>query len=162
MNPIEELIIALPDLNKQGDWSEKYKSRLEEAASVSESCDSIANQIGLLKSKAIRNTYTLEVYEQVNELIGFVSKMLLALQSYDLAHEDQNQTLLDKIQQLPEEFKVLRKEFERVYSISRVLEKPDGYLLDQDHHVHLANQTISFDWQFLAEILFLKKLESIF
>ena len=115
-----------------------------------------------MKSMAVRNSYSLEVYDQVNELTGFVSKILLALQSYDLAHEDQKQNLLKKIRRLPEEFKILRKEFEQVYSKSRVLDKPDGYFLDQDHHVHLANQTISFDWQFLAEILFLKKLESIF
>ena len=31
-----------------------------------------------------------------------------------------------------------------------------GYAID--HHDHLANQTISFDWQFNAEILFLEKL----
>ncbi len=67
-----------------------------------------------------------------------------------------------KVQRLPKEFKELRKEFERIYSKSRVLDKPDGYFLDQDHHVHLANQTISFDWQFLAEMLFLKKIENTF
>ncbi|MFC2167651.1 family 20 glycosylhydrolase [Acidobacteriota bacterium] len=161
-NPIEELIIDLPDLNKQGEWSEKYGNRLEEAVSVSVDYVDIAEKIGELKAKAIRNTYTLEVYEKVNELTGFVSNVLLALQNYDLAHEDQKQNLLEKIQQLPEEFEILRKEFERVYSKSRVLEKPDGYLLDQDHHVHLANQTISFDWQFLAEIIFLKKLVRLF
>ena len=37
-----------------------------------------------------------------------------------------------------------------------VSNKPEGYILDQDHNVHLVNQTISFDWQFLAEMLFLK------
>jgi len=161
-DPIEELIIDLPVQNKPGEWSGKHRKRLEQAASVSESCARIALRIDTMKSMAVRNTYSLEVYDQVNELTGFVSKILLALQSYDLAHEDQKQNLLKKIRRLPEEFKILRKEFERVYSKSRVLDKPDGYFLDQDHHVHLANQTISFDWQFLAEILFLKKLESIF
>jgi hypothetical protein len=159
-NPIEELIIDLPENNNQGEWSEKYGERLKQASSVSESCGDIAAQIRVLKEKAMRNTYTIEVYEQVNELTGFVANMLLTLQRYDQAHENQRQDLLNEIRRLPEEFKVLRKEFERVYSKSRVLDKPAGYILDQDHHVHLANQTVTFDWQFLAELLFLEKLEN--
>ncbi len=161
-DPIEELIIDLPDQSKPGEWSEKQKKRLEQAASVSESKDRIAVKIDTMKTLAKRNPYALEVYEQVNELTGFVSNMLLTLQLYDLANENQRQDLLKKIKRLPEEFKELRIEFERIYGKSRVLNKPDGYLLDQDFHVHLANQTISFDWQFLAEILFLKKIESTF
>ena len=161
-DPIDELIIDLPDKNELGEWSKKYESRLKQAASVSESYRSVASKICVLKSKAIRNTFTLEVYEQVNELAGFVANMLLTLQSYDKAQGNQRQDLLKKVQRLPEEFKALRKEFERVYGKSRVLNKPEGYILDQDHHVHLANQTVSFDWQFLAEMLFLKKLENSF
>lgn len=65
---------------------------------------------------------------------------------------------LRKVKQLPKEFEILRKEFETVYSKTRILTKPDNYILDQDHHVHLANQTISFDWQFYAELLFLEKI----
>jgi hypothetical protein len=48
---------------------------------------------------------------------------------------------------------------EKVYSITRILEKPENYILDQDHHVHLANQTRTFDWQFVAEMMFLEKLK---
>jgi len=158
-NPIEELIIDLPVKNAPGEWSEKHKKRLEQAASVSQNHDRTVVRIDSMKSMAKRNTYALEIYEQVNELTGFVSNMLLTLQRYDQAHENQKQDLYKKVQRLPEEFNDLRKEFERIYSKSRVLDKPDGYLLDQDHHTHLANQTISFDWQFLAEMLFLKKLE---
>ena len=159
-DPIEELIIDLPDKNKRGEWSENYRKRLEQAASVSESCEDISGKIAALKSKAIRNIYALEVYQQVNELTGFVSNMLLTLQSYDQMHENQKADLYIKVKRLPEEFEGLRKEFERIYSKTRVLNKPEGYILDQDHHIHLANQTVSFDWQFLAELLFLEKLEN--
>ena len=37
----------------------------------------------------------------------------------------------------------------------------EDYILDQDHHNHPANQTINFDWQFLSEILFLKKTKNL-
>jgi hypothetical protein len=64
---------------------------------------------------------------------------------------------------LPEgSFNRLRKELEKMYSETRILEKPADYILDQDHHHHLANQTLSFDWQFTAELFFLEKLMSTY
>ncbi len=77
-------------------------------------------------------------------------------------NEQQETKAMERIKKLPEEFKVLRKQFELIYGITRILTKPEGYTLDQDHHSHLANQTISFDWQFFAEILFLEKIENEF
>nr|NQU93203.1 glycoside hydrolase family 20 [Bacteroidota bacterium] len=113
-----------------------------------------------------RNTYTLEVYEQVNELVRFTPKALLALKAYDMAQNEQQETkAMERIKKLPEEFNLLRRQFELVYGKTRLLTKPEGYNLyipDQDHHSHLANQTISFDWQFFAEILFLEKIENEF
>ena len=158
-NPLKESVINLPDENNKGKWSEQHASRLEEAANYYELCDSIAAKITLMKSKANRNIYTLEVYEQVNKLVHFTMNALLVLRDYDLAvNKEQETDALSKIKQLPEEFKELRKEFELVYGQTRLLTKPDNYLLDQDHHSHSANQTISFDWQFFAEILFLEKI----
>ncbi len=160
-NPIDEAIIDLPDKNKKGEWSTHYANRLEQAAIVLEKCDSIAAKITTMKSLAIRNIYTLEVYEQVNELVRFTPKALLALKDYDEAqNEHEESDAIKRIRQLPEEFKVLRKQFELIYGKTRMLTKPEDYILDQDHHSHLANQTISFDWQFFAEILFLEKIEN--
>ncbi len=160
-NPKDEFIIDLPDKEKKSMWSDKYKNRLNKAVVVSAGCDSIAARIMELKSKAIRNTYALEVYEQVNKLVKFTSGILLALKSYDMSETEQQEIeAVRKIKQLPEEFRILRQEFERVYSKTRILTKPGNYILDQDHHVHLANQTISFDWQFLAELLIVEKIEN--
>ncbi len=160
INPLEESVIDLPDDNNKGKWTEKYSYRLEEAANYYELGDSIAAKIATMKSQANRNVYTLEVYEQVNKLVQFTNKALLLLKVYDLAEKkEQEIEALLKIKQLPGEFNELRKEFELIYGKTRILTKPDNYLLDQDHHSHLANQTISFDWQFMAEILFLEKIE---
>ena len=160
-NPVDEAIIDFPDKNKKGEWSTQYAKRLEQAAIVLQNCDSIAAKITTMKSQAIRNIYTLEVYEQVNELAGFTPKALLALKAYDAAQNEQQELdAIKRIKQLPEEFKALRKQFELIYGETRMLTKPGDYILDQDHHSHLANQTISFDWQFFAEILFLKKIET--
>ena len=159
-NAVESAIIDFPDKNKKGEWSNKYTKRLSQAAIVLENCDSIAAKITTMKTQAIRNIYTLEVYEQVNKLVRFSPKALLALKAYDEAiNEQQESDAIKRIKQLPEEFKTIRKQFELIYSKTRNLTKPENYILDQDHHSHLANQTISFDWQFFAEILFLKKIE---
>ena len=158
-NPMDEAVIDLPDKNKKGEWSQKYSKRLEDVALVLKNCSNIAKKIAVMKSEAIRNNYTLEVYEQVNKLVQFSAKALLALRTYDLAEDKkQKSSAIENIKQLPEEFKKLRKQFELVYSKTRILTKPKNYILDQDHHVHLANQTISFDWQFYAEMLFLEKI----
>ena len=53
----------------------------------------------------------------------------------------------------------MRKQFESMYSQTRILEKPKDYILDQDHHNHPANQSKNFDWQFFSEIFFLEKLK---
>ena len=114
-----------------------------------------------MKSQAIRNVYTLEVYEQVNELVRYVTQALLALKAYDAAqNKEQELDAIKIIKQLPEKFNELRNQFELIYGKTRLLTKPKDYILDQDHHVHLANQSISFDWQFFAEILFLEKIEN--
>ena len=159
-NPIDELVVNLPDPKNKGEWSIQHAKRLEHSAQVLQSCDSIATKISTMKSQAIRNIYTLEVYEQVNELVRFAPKALLALKAFDEAQSQQQELDATRnLKQLSEEFDALRKQFELIYGKTRVLIKPDNYILDQDHHVHLANQTISFDWQFFAEILFLKKIE---
>ena len=56
----------------------------------------------------------------------------------------------------------MRQDFQQVYGQTRILNKPENYILDQDHHNHPANQSINFDWQFMSEILFLEKVNTHF
>jgi len=162
-DPITKGVIEFPDKKDTGKWSNKNSIRLDKAAVLIKSCDSIALKIKTMKLQAVRNIYSLEVYEQVNKLAQFGPKALLLLKNYDEAKNEQEELdALNKIKQLPQEFSLLREQFELVYGHTRLLTKPENYILDQDHHVHLANQTISFDWQFYAEILFLKKIEQTY
>ena len=156
-----ERIIDLPNPDKPG-WSEKYNDKLEKAYKAKLTCDSVADKISLMKQKANRNIYTLEVYEQVNNLVSFTFNALLSLKEYDTAQNDEERkTALNKIKQLSNDFGMVRSKFEEVYSKTRNLNKPDDYILDQFHpHVHLASQTISFDWQFYAEMLFLENINN--
>ncbi|MCF6302373.1 MAG: hypothetical protein L3J13_04110, partial [Devosiaceae bacterium] len=162
-DPISEALIDFPNKNQKGAWSKKHSARLEEAVQIVKECKSIELKIKSMKAQAVRNKYTLEVYEQVNKLVRFSFEALLTLQKYDVAQTVEEETkAIKELLQLPTEFEQLRREFESVYSETRILNKSKDYILDQDHHNHLANQSISFDWQFYAEILYLEKIQSVF
>lgn len=158
--PLEKGLIDFPDLNNKGAWSATHKERLDKAAQYLETTDSIAQKIKFARDNALRNDYNLQVYEQVNKLAQYSLKILFALEDYDKAiNRDAIITSATQLRELETGFKALRKELERVYGKTRILNKPDNYILDQDHHVHLANQSLNFDWQFQAELLFFQKLE---
>lgn len=160
-NPAEEAVIDLPFTEEKGEWTKKHSRRLDAAEAVLIDCDQTATTIETMKSQAKRNNFRLEVYEQVNQLVRFSAHALFILQAYDLAQTaEEEQELMGVLQQLSQEFTSLRAELESVYGQTRILSKPEGYLLDQDHHQHLANQSVNFDWQFGAEIYFLEKLDN--
>jgi len=158
-NPMEEAIVDFPDPANKGMWSKENAEKIQNAKTYLQICDSIAIKIATMKNGAIRNTYTLEVYEQVNKMARFAATALLALEAFDKSQTlESEKNAIEIIKGLSAKFAGLRQELEEVYSKTRRLSKPNNYILDQDHHHHLANQSISFDWQFYAEILFLEKV----
>ena len=162
-DPVGTALISLPDRDHPGSWSNRYRDRLDRAAELLEIHDTVASRIRSLQALALRNSYRLEVYDMVNRMSGYTPALLLALETYDQADEGEaSAQALSKVEALYNEFYQLRSRLEEVYGKTRVLNKPDGYILDQDHHHHLANQTRSFDWQFTTELLFLEKMRNHF
>ncbi|MGW9687047.1 glycoside hydrolase family 20 zincin-like fold domain-containing protein [Flagellimonas sp. 2504JD1-5] len=158
---LDKLVITMPDPQKPGEWSEKYANKIKTAKETLAINDTITSKIEEMKNLAKRNTYNLEIYEQVNKLVQYSNRALLTLHNYDNAADDnKRKDALAELSKLKQQFIELRKEFESTYGKTRILTKPENYILDQDHHVHLANQSLSFDWQFYAELLFLQKLET--
>lgn len=155
-----KLVIDMPSLKNKGEWSKKYASRIAQAKVTMQKCDTIASKIEYMQTTAIRNNYTLEVYNQVNNLVAYSSSVLTALNNFDTSkNKDDEVTALTEIKKLSSEFKKVRSELETVYAKTRILSKPDNYILDQDHHTHIANQSLNFDWLFWGELYFLEKLE---
>ena len=77
------------------------------------------------------------MYEQANHLVRFSAHMLLALKEYDMAGEESEiSEALEQLMQLEEDFSALRAKLEQVYEKTRILNKPEDYILDQDHHHH--------------------------
>jgi len=160
-DPMAEGVIDLPFSREQTeDWAAEHSLRMQGATVAIRDCNKAEAIIDTMLTLAVRNQYRLEVYKQVLKLVRFSGQAMFDLQTYDIAMEGiEKQEALAKLQKLPAEFLSLRAQFEEVYGKTRILTKPDGYLLDQDHHLHLANQSLNFDWQFWSEIYFLEKLE---
>ncbi len=155
-------VIGLPDLGNPGDWTKQNAERLATARELLQTCDSVDKLIYQAKVKATRNRYTLEVYQQVSELIKYSSQMLLTLEEFDRPSELTDQAeKLKTLEGLQTRFEEVRTKFESVYGQTRILTKPDNYILDQDHHRHSANQTNSFDWQFIAELAILDQINEL-
>jgi hexosaminidase len=160
-DPAEEAVIDLPFSGGKEEWIMNNSLRLQNAAKAMRKCNTVAAVIDTMKLQTKRNLYRLEIYEQVNNLVRFSGQALFDLQNYAIAQPGQEeQEALAVLQQLPQEFNTLRAQLEEVYSRTRILSKPEGYLLDQDRHHHLANQSINFDWQFGAEMWFLEKMNN--
>ena len=155
-NPIKTDIIDIPDLDNKGDWIKKHSERIKKAKKsikISKKVDLIINEI---QKKGGKNQYTLEIYNQVNQLTKFSSELILKLENVDKRGD------LKHLNGITKEFDKMRSNFENVYSKTRKINKPDDYILDQDHHHHPANQTINFDWQFLTEIMLLEKINKTY
>ena len=159
-DPVGEGVIDLPFSGGEREWTAEHSLRIQGAAMAIRDCRKNASLIDTMLTMAVRNKYRLEIYEQVNNLVHFSGRAIFSLQTYDIAMDGkEKQEALAILKQFPEEFKALRAELEEVYGRTRILNKPEGYKLDQDHHLHLANQSLNFDWQFWSEIYFLEKLE---
>ena len=155
-NPIKTDIIDIPDLDNKGDWIKKHSERIKKAKKsikISKKVDLIINEI---QKKGVKNQYTLEIYNQVNQLTKFSSELILKLENVDKSGD------LKHLNGITQAFNKMRSNFENVYSKTRKINEPDDYILDQDHHHHPANQTINFDWQFLTEIMLLEKINKTY
>jgi len=162
-NPIEKQIIELPDFKNKGAWSKKYASRLEKLERQKNQLEKVKNTLSKFDKQSNKSDYNISVYKEITNLLDYNFKLLSMLHELDYTqNSDEVTQLVEKIKILVDTFPNVRKQMESVYSETRILHKPEGFILDQDHHNHPANQTINFDWQFIGEILFLQKIKSHF
>lgn len=152
------ILLDLPDKSNPGKWTEKYKQKIQEAKKAILQYESIKYGIQKAKQLALRNRYTLDVYEQTNALFGYPARLILVLQDYDQAvNESERQSALQKVYQVCEDFDVMRKNLEKVYSQTRLMQNPPGYVADMNHHQHLAAKSQNSDWLFWYEIPMVEK-----
>ncbi len=153
-------LMDLPDINNPGKWSRDYANKLDSARDEQSRYKTIQKGIKLAKEQAIRNRYTLEIYEQTNHLLHYPAQLLLALESFDKSsNEEEKQSALKNIKDIYNYFDVMRQNLEDVYSKTRFMKAPNGYIADNNHHHHLSALTLNSDWLYLYEIDMLKKIE---
>lgn len=151
-------LITLPDKNAPGQWSRAYQQKIAQAEMEAKRYDVICKGIEAAKQHALRNRYTLEVYEQTNHLLNFPVRLILALHAYDIAaDENSRKVALRRIGEVCEYFRTMRMNLEDVYSRTRFMQQPDGYITDQNHSNHLAAKTSNSDWWYYYEIPMVKK-----
>ncbi|KAA5544982.1 glycoside hydrolase family 20 zincin-like fold domain-containing protein [Adhaeribacter rhizoryzae] len=154
-------LIELPDARKNGDWSKQYQEKINKAQAEVQRYNQIKETIAKAQTAAIRNTYNLALFNQMNELQIYPAKLLLLLAEYDKTKvARQKKEAAQQVQQYVNNFPVLRKQYEEVFSKTRFLQNPAGYQLDQNGHHHLANGTNNSDWMYVFELEMNKKLNS--
>ena len=151
-------LIDLPDADKTKDWVLKYKEKISLAENGISQYKLINAGLAKAKELARRNTYSLEVFNQINELQVYSSNLLLLLRQYDVAPLQGKKEAGLLIKKFITDFAGLRMRFETVYSETRILGNPAGYQLDSNFHNHLANGTNNTDWMFTCELAMNKKI----
>jgi len=150
--------IELPDANKPNEWRTKYKGKIELAENAVSQYKHINSNLTKAMELARRNTYSLEVFNQINELQVYSSNLLLLLGQYDAAPLGGKKEIGLQIKKLVSDFDGLRLRFENVYGKTRILGNPSGYQLDSNFHHHLANGTNNTDWMFVCELAMNKRI----
>jgi N-acetyl-beta-hexosaminidase len=150
--------IALPDETKPGAWAEKYKVRLDSAVIKLEQYKKVKSQIASMRQSAIRNQYTLEFFNAINEYQVFSPQLLLALKDYDMHRNTESK---DALQKLLTKYEKVRADLEKVYSKTRKIHKGVGYELTMNHHGHIANRTVDGSWITMIEADFVEGVKAI-
>ena len=154
-------LIELPDAGAPGKWSKKYENRLDSARIEAARYERITKGLQDAESHALRNRYTLDIYEQTGRLLNYPVRLFMALENYDKANgEDERAASLRQIKKVCSYFKEMRAGLESVYSQTRFMSNPEGYIADQNHHRHLAAMTNNSDWLYLYELPMVEKIES--
>ncbi len=152
-------LIGLPSTDKPQAWSEKYENKIKGAQEEIVRYQLIKDRITKARQAAHRNWYSLELMNQVNELQIYPAKILLLLQKFDKVSSSSDKLAeRQQIKQFVNDFGKVRRNFENVFSKTRILSNPEDYILDQNQHHHLANGTINNDWMFVYELAMNKKI----
>jgi hypothetical protein len=145
-------LIDLPEKDKINAWTIKNKEKLELAKNAVTLYQSVNTRLAEAMDLSRRNRYALEVFNQINELEVYPSNLLLLLQKYDESSLKDRQENAAQIKKFVQEFAGLRSRFESVYSETRLMGNPPGYLLDSNFAHHRANRTNNTDWMFVNEL----------
>ena len=88
----------------------------------------------------------------MNELQIYPAKLLILLEKYDHASGTNKSDVREELKKYVTDFDKVRNNYEEVFSKTRFIANPAGYILDQNQHQHLANGTVNSDWMYVYEL----------
>lgn len=161
--PVEIDVLDLPDANEPGKWSKKNEKKLSDARRELARYHTVKKMIASSMRAAKRNKYSLEIFNALNELQIYPSKLLLKIERYDNAKSpsEKKQASIE-VKAFAKSFAAVRNSYENISTRTRVLHNPADYLADQNHHRHLANGTNNSDWMYVYELALNRSIEKKF
>ena len=68
------------------------------------------------------------------------------------------QDAIKKVEEVCINFEVMREQLLQIYSKTRFMEQPEGYVPDSNAHNHLSAKTMNSDWVFYYELPMVKAM----
>ena len=149
--------MSLPN-GQRGEWNRKYAERIKEAERNKRTHDDIAFLLKQYREKAVRNDYSLQVFSIINELTGYTARLLLAVSAYD---KDRDVASLNGLRQCMDDFKIIRRDMEELYSRTRTIDQPAEYVLPMGYRSRLGLNTLDSGWMYLFELELLAHLDKM-
>lgn len=147
-----ERLIDLPDLKNPGEWTVKYKKRLEEAASLMKEYRHTSVLLDSLHQCSAWNRYHWELFSAIDDFQITAPRMLLALQECDTGDKARRQAGKEKVYQALTAFDRAWNNLQAVYGKTRFLAYPPEYV--PDRYYHSASQREDLTWMIQVEELF--------
>ena len=146
-----DIVIDLPDLSHPGAWSNKYKTRLEEAEKQVAVYKSTSKQLEDLYKVSIRNRYHWKLYSVLNNFQITAPKLLLSLKHCDVENKSKRKAGFDGVKKTLDEFDEAWENLTAVYAETRFIAYPDNYV--PDRYFHFASQREDLTWMIQVEEL---------
>ncbi len=147
----EDIVIDLPNLNQPGQWTKKYKERLEEAEQQAAIYKSTSQQLVNLYEASTRNTYHWRLFAALNDFQITAPRLLTALKSCDVDDKSKRNIGFSEVRKALAEFKTAWANLNEVYGETRHVAYPKNYVADR--YFHFASQREDLTWLIQVEEL---------
>jgi hypothetical protein len=150
-------VLDVPDVNLPGQWSKKFGKRLNEARQVVDSHRKLQYDLDRLLSRARRNRYHVEMLSAINDFAVSTAQLLLALEQTDTISRVQQKEGIVAVMKAIKEFDLVWMNLKRVYSKTRFIGNPQGYV--KDVYQHIATMRLDETWLIMFEQEYHKKVQ---
>ena len=143
------VVIEMPDLENPGEWTKKYKNRLDEAEKQIVTYQSTSKQLNDLYRASIRNRFHWKVFSAINDFQITAPKFLLALKQCDVENKSKRDKGYKAVRKALDEFDAAWENLKSVYAETRHISYPDNYIADR--YFHFASQREDLSWMIQVE-----------